>query len=272
MTSVMTMKRKLEELEIDGSEVNYTRQRQSILDISMCKLKQPLAKRVEPSLRRSVLIFNTLKHIEKELRVEGVGVAAPSKLLPSIEDNSDITLDQPPSVDMLPPPMEIDSNGAPLSLAFPNPRVALHQSSSVPVSKSNSNAVPMETAPSAIREPVYRETTTSNGTSLLDISCSVTSSVPYSISHLQQTNSVPVSSYSTPDALSDIDSSLLDFEFIRSWTPSTKLSPLSSDDLTHAFPSNMSSVPFTEPYNVPCFKNDLLSEDLDNIMQILVGM
>ena len=48
----------------------YTMQRQSVLNISICKLKTTRAL-VEPSLRRSVLICNTLRQIEQELRAEG---------------------------------------------------------------------------------------------------------------------------------------------------------------------------------------------------------
>ncbi|XP_072031640.1 LOW QUALITY PROTEIN: uncharacterized protein [Amphiura filiformis] len=48
----------------------YTMQRQSVLNISICKLKTTRAL-IEPSLRRSVLICNTLRQIEQELRAEG---------------------------------------------------------------------------------------------------------------------------------------------------------------------------------------------------------
>ena len=48
----------------------YTMQRQGVLNISICKLKKTRAI-PEPSLRRSVLICNTLRKIELELRAEG---------------------------------------------------------------------------------------------------------------------------------------------------------------------------------------------------------
>ncbi|XP_076464636.1 uncharacterized protein LOC143296523 [Babylonia areolata] len=50
-------------------------QRKSILDLSMGKLRpdnNQNTRRLEPCLRRSVLILNTLKHIESELAREGV--------------------------------------------------------------------------------------------------------------------------------------------------------------------------------------------------------
>ena len=67
-----TMKRKLEDMDVDDdSLLTSSEQRQSVLDISMLKLRSGPVKKVEPSLRRSVLIFNTLKSIEAELREEG---------------------------------------------------------------------------------------------------------------------------------------------------------------------------------------------------------
>ena len=50
----------------------YAWQRKSIIDVSMGKLRTSSSQRSEPCLRRSVLILNTLKHIETELAQEGV--------------------------------------------------------------------------------------------------------------------------------------------------------------------------------------------------------
>ena len=49
---------------------SYTLQRQCVLNLSICKL-QMCRQQVEPPLRRFVLIRNTLRHIERELRAEG---------------------------------------------------------------------------------------------------------------------------------------------------------------------------------------------------------
>ncbi|XP_063957908.1 SERTA domain-containing protein 2-like [Lytechinus pictus] len=49
---------------------SYTLQRQCVLNLSACKL-QMSRQQIEPPLRRSVLICNTLRHIERELRAEG---------------------------------------------------------------------------------------------------------------------------------------------------------------------------------------------------------
>ncbi|KAL8610921.1 hypothetical protein ACOMHN_042539 [Nucella lapillus] len=53
-------------------EEQHAWQRRSILDMSMSKLRSNSSRRHEPCLRRSVLILNTLKHIESELAQEGV--------------------------------------------------------------------------------------------------------------------------------------------------------------------------------------------------------
>ncbi|KAK7070835.1 hypothetical protein SK128_020073 [Halocaridina rubra] len=53
----------------------YHQQRLSVLNVSMYKLNR-FRQFPEPSLHRSVLIFNTLRHIERELEAEGVSVAS----------------------------------------------------------------------------------------------------------------------------------------------------------------------------------------------------
>jgi hypothetical protein len=50
-------------------------------------------KRVEPSLLRSVLILNTLKHIEVELQNDGVQTSGADSSSFSLDDNSDIAMD-----------------------------------------------------------------------------------------------------------------------------------------------------------------------------------
>ncbi|XP_066960612.1 uncharacterized protein [Macrobrachium rosenbergii] len=53
----------------------YHQQRLSVLNVSMYKLNR-FRQFPEPSLHRSVLICNTLRHIERELEAEGVSVAS----------------------------------------------------------------------------------------------------------------------------------------------------------------------------------------------------
>jgi hypothetical protein len=104
------VKRKYDEVEGGGGNSQACPapdERQSILNISMCKLRTSPTRRVEPSLRRSVLIFNTLRHIEVKLRQEGVKLnpAAKSELWQQ-SDNSLDTLDSPPGA-------ELPTNGNP---------------------------------------------------------------------------------------------------------------------------------------------------------------
>ena len=82
------VKRKLDDLELDKTVC----QRQSILNISVGKLQVRSMKRVEPPLLRSVLILNTLKHIETELLKEGVQSPTNTSAftIPEVDPNSTI--------------------------------------------------------------------------------------------------------------------------------------------------------------------------------------
>ena len=78
------------------SAASYPVQRQSILNISMFKLRTPPCKK-EPSLRRSVLIFNTLRYIEQELKQEGFKFMPPPPPIVFPPAEQDMTLDPPPT-------------------------------------------------------------------------------------------------------------------------------------------------------------------------------
>lgn len=80
------------------SSSTYLAQRQSILNMSMCKLRTPAQGRREPSLRRSVLIFNTLRSLESELRREGCAFLPPPApiVFPPSPSEQDMTLDPLP--------------------------------------------------------------------------------------------------------------------------------------------------------------------------------
>uniref|UniRef100_A0A8C9TVU2 SERTA domain-containing protein n=1 Tax=Scleropages formosus TaxID=113540 RepID=A0A8C9TVU2_SCLFO len=69
------VKRKMSEYEASGGlgplpDLPYPQQRQLVLDLCLNKL-QGCHTRAEPSLHRSVLLANTLRHIQEELRREG---------------------------------------------------------------------------------------------------------------------------------------------------------------------------------------------------------
>ncbi|XP_036393143.1 SERTA domain-containing protein 3 [Megalops cyprinoides] len=72
----------------EGGSVVYESQRQSVLDISLDKF-QHSQMMVEPSLRRSVLIANTLRQIQEEIRLEGATLAqvrAPHRAAPAVPE------------------------------------------------------------------------------------------------------------------------------------------------------------------------------------------
>lgn len=92
------MKRKRE--DEDDVCKPYYELRRSVLCLSMNKLRSPVpisghhCRRVEPSLRRSVLICNTVRKIENELKEEGIRFrpVPPSSFSPPAQ-----LLDPPPS-------------------------------------------------------------------------------------------------------------------------------------------------------------------------------
>ena len=64
------VKRKQSECEDPVPGLPYPQQRQLVLDLCLDKL-QSCQRRAEPSLHRSVLLANTLRHIQQEMRQEG---------------------------------------------------------------------------------------------------------------------------------------------------------------------------------------------------------
>ena len=70
-------------------------------------------------------------------------------------------------------------------------------------------------------------------------------------------------------AFSDVDMSLYDFDLLTSAAPNVKVAPLSAEELMHSFPADTYSGGLSPS---PCYKTDFLGDDLDHIMQILVGI
>ncbi|XP_029589205.1 SERTA domain-containing protein 2 isoform X1 [Salmo trutta] len=64
------VKRKLSDCEDQMLDLPYPQQRQLVLDLCLDKL-QSCQRRAEPSLHRSVLLANTLRQIQREMRQEG---------------------------------------------------------------------------------------------------------------------------------------------------------------------------------------------------------
>lgn len=92
------------------------------------------------------------------------------------------------------------------------------------------------------------------------------------------------------DIFADIDVSRYDFDFLSPFSMSStspsasnKMSPLNCDDLVHSLASASASLVNSEQFTASAFnalrnerpqtfKNDLLGDDLDHIMQVLVGI
>lgn len=71
------VKRKLSELEEAPLDLPYPQQRQLVLDLCLDKL-QSCQRGAEPSLHRSVLLANTLRQIQQEMRLEGGDALPPT--------------------------------------------------------------------------------------------------------------------------------------------------------------------------------------------------
>lgn len=97
------MKRKLSSCE--DLDLPYPQQRQLVLDLCLDKL-QNCQQRAEPSLHRSVLLANTLRQIQQEMRQEGETCLPPAPLGPSLHastprhfpDLPPVPLDCPPPI------------------------------------------------------------------------------------------------------------------------------------------------------------------------------
>lgn len=234
----MGMKRKLDELDfIDSKTVN---QRQSILDISVGKLHSKTAKRVEPPLLRSVLILNTLKHIETELLKEGSQLSnGPSFAFPAMDLKSDI-------IDILPTdPFKMEQD---LSLSSENQCGPLPSIDTFVGTK----VVPVSLKPKEVFEGPERNSD-SNLATLFP------------------------ASFRIEDMLAEFELPVSDVDTVSSYTFSgTKLPSLSAEEVVHSFPNCGSSENYTSFLGTgvsPFCKAEsaMQIEDLDNIMQILVG-
>lgn len=233
----MGMKRKLE--EFDPNETKPGGQRQSILDISVGKLHSKTLKKVEPPLLKSVLILNTLKHIETELLKEGSQLSNNSSFaFPKVDLKSDI-------IDVLPADpcnMETDFMSSP-NQCGPLPSIDTFVGTKV---------VPVDLKPKEEMDNPDRGSE-SNLATLFP------------------------ASFRIEEMLAEFDLPIPDVDSVASFTfNGMKLPALSADDIVHSFPNSSASENFTtllgggvSPY---CKGESALPmEDLDNIMQILVG-
>ncbi|XP_062619757.1 uncharacterized protein LOC134281290 [Saccostrea cucullata] len=248
----MGVKRKSDEmeLEVEGS------QRQSVLNISMCKLQNPSGKKVEPSLLKSVLILNTLKHIETELRKEGISSELPpSASLSFHSDAENFTMDVLP-LDSLDGSSEyIEQDMSDLHI---NGNLPQGMDSQDDQSISKAPLPPFETFVELSNSSTHSANNSPKSKVIgqkIDIwSSSLQSNLPFRVE----------------DVLGDTDLSQCDFDIFTSLSSTIKLTPLSAEEVLHSFPSNSLSDTYQSFLSTSC-KSDILPEEIDNIMQILVG-
>lgn len=230
------MKRKLDDVEL--YEIKPSNQRQSVLDISVGKLQYKTAKKVEPPLLRSVLILNTLKHIEAELLKEGSQLSSNTSFsFPKVDMKSDV-------IDIL-------------------PSDHLKMDTDILISASQSGPLPsIDTFVGTKVVPVELKAKETNDISERDNESNLATLYPASL---------------RTDIFSEFDLPVSDSDMFSSCTLSgIKLTPLSADEVLHSFPNTGSSESFATFLGggvSPFCKGEsaMPMEDLDNIMQILVG-
>lgn len=246
----MGIKRKSDEMELEGN------QRQSVLNISMCKLQNPTGKKVEPSLLKSVLILNTLKHIETELRKEGISSELPPSASLSFHNNSEnFTMDVLPldSLDGSSDYIEQDMSDLHINGNF-------HQGMDSAEDQSISKAPlpPFET---------FVELSNSSNHNANSSPKNRVSGPKFDIWSSSLATNIP---FKMEDVFGDTDLSQCDFDIFTSLSSTIKLTPLSAEEVLHSFPSNTLSDSYQTFLSTSC-KSDILPEEIDNIMQILVG-
>lgn len=234
------VKRKLDDLELEKTACN---QRQSILNISVGKLQVKSVKRVEPPLLRSVLILNTLKHIETELRKEGVQSPTNTSAftIPEVDPNSTIIDFHPDQQQQSSKPLET----SPTEQTGPLPSIDTFVGTRV----------------SVMEESLKLSAESSTFASVTEASLATIYQSPFRME----------------EVLSELDFTMCDYDMFTAVSSNNKLTPLSAEEVLHSCPnssSNFNSETYTTLTNAtlsPFCKSETAFDDLDNIMQILVG-
>jgi hypothetical protein len=263
----MGVKRKHAAVE---GERSYRAQRQAVFNVSMCKLHTslpPPARRVETPLLRSVLILNTLKHIEIELQKEGIPVPGSAEISAGV-DFSEHDDALPPSCP--PPPTSVDHE--------------MSESSHVSSASVGSENKIVETVLPPF-ETLVVDITSSNKLRSVDKSslphrelesvrlkdARFHSTIPYR--DLSSLLSGP-SHHRLEDLFADIDLTVYDFDMFSSIASSIKLQPLSADEALQSFPGQCAAENYTALLNTPIqpyCKGEVAMDELDSIVQVLVG-
>ncbi|XP_071962373.1 cell division cycle-associated protein 4-like isoform X2 [Antedon mediterranea] len=260
------LKRKFIEVdEIEGrGGIHYCVQRQSVLNISICKLQMSRAL-IEPCLRRSVLICNTLRQIEKELRSEGkfhdckrlTNLIAANQTGKEEEDEAN----PEPRIgeDGLCHIVKKDAIGA-LNLCKRTENVCasdILDNRTLPTLKSNNTHVGAN-QPNTIHKP-QRIFTDSPSLKAHDFSCDILMN--------------PADQLSPDDFFRDIDITQYDYDITASVIPNSKsVTPMcTADDLLKSVCLDLSPYSLESPTTQGLCRTDL-TDELDQIMHVLVDV
>lgn len=300
--------------ELQEEEESRGEQRQSVLDISMVKLRTGPSRRVEPSLRRSVLILNTLKHIEMELKREGVHTTSTVDAMNNIPEMSktELTLDPLPDISTfivphptsVPVPIEnVCSNQEEVGTYCPKDSdrgvISLMPCKSVFGSACETDALSQQLA------SYFQDmSTTDHIEHVADATQGGDSNNNHLALHVPYfSNSLPLleDPFSDIDISWDTDMNLVHWSSLPSAAPTTsqagasgsstlvsptRLPSMSIEDIIYSFypnhlsgpdPAMQASAAVSPPpvLNAQCStycRTDSTLDDLDNLMQILVGL
>ncbi|XP_078671986.1 SERTA domain-containing protein 2-like isoform X2 [Branchiostoma floridae x Branchiostoma belcheri] len=246
----------------------YAAERQSCFRISLVKL-QAAQRLIEPSLRRSVLICNTLKHIEDELRAEGnLGLLHSAYAFAT----GNTPACAPPTPIRQPEPMPLtlnESAAEDIASYIEDLNNDSVQSNKEERRKTTTNKLGFAT--------VNQSTTGSSTETAKDHtpSCMTLTNTQLRIQSTNlSTNTAPQpDSINLDEIFSDLDNSLYDLDFLTPYTANIKLTPLSEDDVSNSFGGGTATFATTHQVttNQTCRQNEEWNE-LDHIMEVLVGM
>ncbi|CAH1262083.1 CDCA4 [Branchiostoma lanceolatum] len=242
--------------------LSYAAERQSCFRISLVKL-QAAQRLIEPSLRRSVLICNTLKHIEDELRAEGELGLLHSAYAFATSGNTPACAPPTPIRQPEPMPLTLNESAAEDIASY--------------IEDMNNDSVQKEEGRRKTTDKLDGATVSQSTGSATETakenspSCMTLTNTQLRIqSNSLGANTVQSDSINLDEIFSDLDNSLYDLDFLTPYTANIKLTPLSEDDVSNSF-SSASFTTHQVTTNQTCRQNEEWNE-LDHIMEVLVGM
>ncbi|XP_078591363.1 SERTA domain-containing protein 2-like [Branchiostoma floridae x Branchiostoma japonicum] len=237
----------------------YAAERQSCFRISLVKL-QAAQRLIEPSLRRSVLICNTLKHIEDELRAEGnLGLLHSAYAFAT--GNTPACAPPTPIRQPEPMPLTLNESAAEDIASYIED---LNNDTVQKEERRKTNKLECATVNQSTGSP--EETAKDHSPSCMTLTNAQLRIQSSSLG----ANTVQSDSINLDEIFSDLDNSLYDIDFLTPYTANIKLTPLSEDDVSNSF-SSASFATHQVTTNQTCRQTEEWNE-LDHIMEVLVGM